>query len=177
MIRNRLHKAGNTGQPHGLKGEINLFADDTKMIAPGEFLFVEIDGTMIPFEIESVRPRSGDSLLVKFHDVDSADGLALLRNTTVYTAAAEAETTDADNDDGHLYASDMEGYTVIDTDSNSSIGIVSGYEDSTLNTLLILERPDGSTLYLPFVEEFIESIDTAEKKLEVSLPQGFLEIN
>lgn len=175
----KLSDFGNSGQVHGLRGEINMFFDDDSACAPapGDFLFADIDATMIPFEVESIRRRNPGHYLVKFYDIDSADEAEQLKNRNFFTeATATGLPADDTADEDGFYASDLIGYTVTDADTDRMLGTIEGYDDNTINVLLIVERPDSSRLLIPFADEYITDINTDERRLEVSLPDGFLDI-
>ena len=57
------------------------------------------------------------------------------------------------------------------------IGKVSGIDDNTANVLLIVERRDGSEIYLPLAEDFIDAIDDDNRTLRMTVPEGLLSIN
>ena len=66
------------------------------------------------------------------------------------------------------------GYEVVDAHAGR-LGVVEAVDESTLNVLFRIER-DGAELLIPAVEEFISWVDQAKKRLEVSLPEGLLEL-
>jgi 16S rRNA processing protein RimM len=48
-------------------------------------------------------------------------------------------------------------------------------DESTVNTLFVIERPDGEELLIPAQEAFIEDIDHDERIIIFNLPEGLLE--
>ena len=86
MIRDNCSKIGYITKPHGIDGSVvvrlnGLFADD---IEPGEPMFIEIDGTLVPFFIEEIRPQT-DMAYIKFGFVDSEKDAGKLRTFSLYT--------------------------------------------------------------------------------------------
>ena len=70
----------------------------------------------------------------------------------------------------------LAGYDVEIT-GHGIIGKVSGIDDNTANVLLIVERRDGSEIYLPLAEDFIDAIDDDNRTLRMTVPEGLLSIN
>lgn len=163
---------GALGQSHGLKGEINLQIDQDLDLVSGDFIFVDIDGLLIPYEIESLRKRGADGYLVKFRSVDNPDQTSSLRNCRVFLNAGDKGDFKEDEDD-RLYISDLIGFEV--TCNGHSLGVVIDFDDSTANCLLVLEDTDAKKLMIPFVDEYIAAIEVDKKLIEVDLPSGFQE--
>ena len=59
---------------------------------------------------------------------------------------------------------------------NRTIGVIRDYDDSTPNVLLIVESPDGRTLYLPFADEFFLDIDPDGMTVTMDLPEGITDL-
>lgn len=167
-------EVGNFGQPHGLSGEINLFVDDDAAEpAPGDFIFTEVNGLPVPFEVEKIRRRDDGHYLVKLHGLDTAEEVAAVKNGKLLVDADMVDSGESDSDE--IYASDLIGFHVI-ADGND-IGTVTDYDDSTTNVLLIVEpKSGGQSIMIPFVAEYIEDVDFDNSLLKVELPEGFSEI-
>ena len=54
--------------------------------------------------------------------------------------------------------------------------MIRDYDDSTPNVLLIVESPDGRTLYLPFADEFFLDIDPDGMTVTMDLPEGITDL-
>ncbi len=54
------------------------------------------------------------------------------------------------------------------------MGEITDYDDSTDNVLFILRRPDGSEALIPASDDFIDSVDTQERTIAMTLPEGLL---
>jgi 16S rRNA processing protein RimM len=57
------------------------------------------------------------------------------------------------------------------------IGKLLDVDTSTQNTLLVIEKEDGSEIYIPYVDEFVEEYDEDENIFYVSIPESLLNIN
>lgn len=167
------------GQVHGLKGEINLFCDDYDPLpfGKGDFLFARIDELFVPFRIESLRSRSG-AYLIAFTSFDTAEKASRLKNLTLWGDADiyGDDSADSSDDDDALYAADLVGFEAFDSATRMPVGRIVDYDDSTMNMLLIVERPDGSECYIPFVEAYIQEIEPDSRHIHLNLPPGFDEL-
>lgn len=61
--------------------------------------------------------------------------------------------------------------------AHGDLGKVTDVDMSTVNTLFVVERPDGEELLVPAQEEFIKGIDQERKLIVVDLPEGLLNLD
>ena len=103
------------------------------------FVFVKRDGLFVPFRSEQVAELVGEEGFVLRSDVQ-------------------------DEGDGTLTWQDLVGYTI--EDEGKVVGKIAQVDESTINTLAILE--DGRMI--PLHEDFIVEIDEDARILRVNLP-------
>ena len=68
-----------------------------------------------------------------------------------------------------------EGWAVVD-EKEGELGFVSDLIENPAQDLLEVERPDGSTVLVPVVEEIVRSVDVKSATVYVNLPQGLLDL-
>ena len=68
-----------------------------------------------------------------------------------------------------------EGWTVVDATAGE-IGSVFGLTENPGQALLEVERPDGSTVLVPVVDEIVLDVDVEAGIVHVDLPAGLLEL-
>lgn len=105
-----------------------------------EFVFVRCDGLFVPFRSENISELMGEEAFVLRSDIQ-------------------------EDEDGLMTWQDLVGYTVED-DEAGTIGQIADVDESTINTLAILE--DGRMM--PLHEDFILEIDEEAQILRVHLP-------
>ena len=67
-------RIGRIGKPHGVRGEVSMqFSDDVFDRTDADYVFLKVDGLLVPFFIEEYRFRSDETVLMKFCDIDDAD--------------------------------------------------------------------------------------------------------
>jgi 16S rRNA processing protein RimM len=164
-----LFKIGQFTKPHGIKGEISLLTDyDISDISGNPYIVCNMDSIWVPFFIHSYRQKSNAVTLIKFEDIDSEDKVKLLTGKAAYVPLEIFSAHDNDT----VNWKHLTGYTVID-DKSGEIGQVIDVDDSTLNILLKVDYKENEIL-IPVA--LITAMHQEHKTMEVSLPEGFLEI-
>lgn len=163
---------GRFAKPHGIKGEINLIL--SKEVAFDEwdepYILCEIEGILVPFYIEEYRYKSDTTLLVKMEKIDSDEAARTFTNHEVYCLPEVV----SENDDDMLSWTHFIGYTVFDN-THALLGEITDIDESTINTLLIINRKDNELL-IPATEELILSVDHTHKQLVVEILEGLLDL-
>ncbi|MDE6309933.1 MAG: ribosome maturation factor RimM [Muribaculaceae bacterium] len=173
ITRQQLTEVGRTIKPHGINGEIAAAIDPILDLDTARCLVLDIDGIFVPFFVGSWRSRGSEAVLLNIDGVSDENAAKSLCGKAVY-ALNEDVHHDGDDDDG-FYADDLQGYTIVD-DNASVIGTVVRVDTSTVNTLFEVERPDGSTVYVPVADEFILGINPQDGIIEMSLPEGLFDL-
>lgn len=175
MIRQEeVYKIGETGKPHGVKGDINfMFDDDVFDRVDADYLVLMIDGILVPFFMEEYRFKSGSTALVKFCDIDTKEQAAALTGCTVYFPKSLS-----DRDENEVTWDEIVGFKLLDgNNGNSGIGTITSVDNSTVNVLFEVETASGNDILIPATEDFITNINTEKKEITVSLPQGLLDLD
>lgn len=166
-------RIGRLGKPHGVKGEIGFqFDDDIFDRTDADYVFVKTDGLLVPFFIEEYRFRSGETALMKFEGIDTADAAAGLTGCDVFFPRDLAD----DAPDSEVSVAEIIGYHVIDAGSGQRIGAITRIDDATMNTLLEVETPDGRRIDLPANAELVKDISRQDRTLTLVIPDGVLEL-
>jgi 16S rRNA processing protein RimM len=110
----------------------------------------------------------GDQLILKFKGVDTISDAEKLAGADV---AIPFEQRAALIDD-EVYQSDLIGCEVVDT-TGRPLGTVTDFEE-TGGTPLLQVGPD---LLIPFAKSICVTIDPANKRIVVHLPDGLLDLN
>ena len=169
--KEEVFKIGVFNKPHGVKGELSFtFTDDIFDRVDGEYLICLLDGILVPFFIEEYRFRSETSALVKLENVDTAEQARKFTNVEVYFTLKFVEEDDSDDIPTWGY---FVGFQVKDI-HYGDLGEIVAVDDSTMNVLFSIERPDGEEILLPAHEEFIVKLEKKKRRLTVEVPEGLL---
>lgn len=155
-------------KPHGTKGEIGLQGDTFAISEESSFVACDIDGILVPFFFESVRSKSGDTLIVKVERMETAEEVRYLTNRDAFIPRKWVEESD------EVSLNYFIGFTAIDK-RLGNIGEIVEIDDSTINTLFVVEKGDDEIL-IPAQEEFITDIDHDGQTITFDLPQGLVSL-
>lgn len=174
MIRqDEVYRIGKIGKAHGVKGEVSIHIDDDVFDrVDADYLVLDIDGILVPFYMEEYRFRSDETVLMKFCDIDTMEQARELTGAEVYFPHNLSE-----NDEGGLSWAAINGFTLNDQQTGKTVGTITAIDDSTINTLFEVERPDGSNILVPAAEDLITDIDTDKRVITIDIPEGLLDIN
>ncbi len=170
--REEVYKIGIFNKPHGIHGELSFtFTDDVFDRVECDYLICLLDGIFVPFFVEEYRFRSDSTALIKLEKVDTAEKARMFVNTEVYFPVKYAEESPKEELTWDYFV----GFQVIDK-RHGKIGIVIEVDDSTINTLFVLDR-EGEELLIPAQEEFILKMDHKKRQITVDLPDGLLALD
>ena len=171
MIRKEdVYRIGQLTKPHGIKGEVAFsFTDDIfDRTDECDYLVCLMDGIMVPFFMEEYRFKSDTVALVKFEGVDTAEQARRFTNIEVYYPTRYAEESD------ELSWSYFVGFRIED-EQLGLLGEVEEIDETTINTLFIVRRPNGEELLIPAQEAFITDMDHKQRIIRMDLPEGMVE--
>lgn len=144
-----------------------LRADFPEEFAPDRTpLFARIGGLPVPLWCESFERRSTTSARVEFADLDTAQRAAELIGHELFIE------TEAPEPDGEFRMEDLIGFRIVVPEGE---GRVTDCYDSQVNPLLEIAL-GGRTYLVPAVGEFFTRIDFEGCSIELSLPEGLLEV-
>ena len=179
ITRDELVEVGQFNKPHGVQGEISATLDyDLEDIADIDCIVAEVDGIFVPFFIENRRQKTSSTILLTIDGLTTDTAVKFLVNKEIYCLKSEFVDEELDESDDELTDLPIDyfiGFSAV-ADDGVQLGEIVDVDDTTENVLFVVERPDGSELQIPAVDEFIAEVDTKQKVLVLSLPDGLLDI-
>ncbi|AWL40840.1 MULTISPECIES: ribosome maturation factor RimM [Streptomyces] len=160
------------GRAHGIKGEVTVEVrtDEPELrLGPGAVLATE-PAERGPLTIETGRVHSG-RLLLGFENVRDRTAAEALRNTLLI---AEVDPAELPEDPEEFYDHQLIDLDVVLADG-TGIGRITEISHLPSQDLFIVERPDGSEVMIPFVEEIVAEIDLEEQRAVVTPPPGLID--
>ena len=165
-------KIGQFKKPHGIKGEITFtFTDDSFEDSECPFFISEIDGIFVPFRIVDYRFTSDTAGMVRLKNLDSDIKVRFLSQKDSYFPKKYLVANTCDDSPA---LNCFVGFTMFD-ENHGKIGQITGVDESTLNTLFIVDTGVDEIL-IPAVKEIIASVDNGKKEIYVEIPDGLLEL-
>lgn len=162
------------GRAHGIKGEVTVEVrtDEPELrLGPGAVLATEPAGVG-PLTIETGRVHSG-RLLLRFAGVHDRNAAEALRNTLLI---ADVDPAELPEDPEEFYDHQLMDLDVVLADG-TEIGRITEITHLPSQDLFIVERPDGSEVMIPFVEEIVTEIDLEEQRAVITPPPGLIDEN
>ncbi|MFE4373682.1 ribosome maturation factor RimM [Streptomyces sp. NPDC056835] len=163
---------GRVGRAHGIKGEVTVEVrtDEPELrLGPGAVLATE-PAQAGPLRIETGRVHSG-RLLLRFEGVRDRTGAELLRNVLLI---AEVDPEELPEDPEEFYDHQLMDLDVVLADG-TEVGRITEISHLPSQDLFIVERPDGSEVMIPFVEEIVTEIDLEEQRAVIDPPPGLID--
>lgn len=160
------------GRAHGIRGEVTVEVrtDEPELrLGPGAVLTTDPASTG-PLTIETGRVHSG-RLLLRFAGVTDRTGAEALRNTLLIAEIDPEELPDGDDE---YYDHQLMDLDVV-TEDGEEVGRITEISHLPSQDLFIVERPDGSEVLIPFVQEIVVEIDLEEQRAVIAPPPGLID--
>jgi 16S rRNA processing protein RimM len=163
---------GRIGRPHGVRGEVTVEVrtDDPDLrFVPGAVLRTD-PAERGPITITGVHWHSG-TLLLRLEGVDSREAAEAVRNTELLVDVADLpEIEDPDS----FYDHQLVGLSARLPD-DSVLGEVIAVRHEAQD-LLVVRRPEGGDVLIPFVSAIVPTVDLDGGFVVVDPPEGLLEL-
>lgn len=153
---------------HGLKGEVtlNLSLDAPDILAKDVFMIEQSNG-LVPYFVETVS-FNGLKCLIKFDGVNTIEQSTTLKGCSIFMDKSKRPKLKR----GDFYDDELVGFDVSDKQAGS-LGKVLRINNQGLNKLMEVGEKE---ILIPLNSPFIITISKTKKKIEVDLPDGFLDI-
>ena len=176
ITRDELIAIGHYNKPHGVAGELSATVDvEVEVLRGLSCLVSDIDGIFVPFFVNAIRPKSGDTVLLTIDGIENEKEAARLVNRDIYALKHDyrQESIDADADG---YPLDFFiGFELRDSDG-SRVGEITDVDEQTENAIFVVDR-DGSEIMVPATDDLIVEFDVDNKLMVMDLPEGLLDLN
>ncbi|GAA2651780.1 ribosome maturation factor RimM [Streptomyces lunalinharesii] len=160
------------GRAHGIKGEVTVEVrtDEPELrLAPGAVLATE-PSAVGPLTIATGRVHSG-RLLLRFEGVADRTAAEALRNTLLI---AEIDPEELPEDPEEFYDHQLIDLDVVTRDG-TVVGRIAEVSHLPYQDLLVVTRPEGGEVMIPFVSEIVPEIDLEEQRAVIDPPPGLLD--
>ena len=163
---------GQSGKSRGLDGQfkIRIDASLTEVVTKARALFIDLDGSKVPFLIEDCKDQ-GD-VLVKLEEVDNPEEASKLLNRPLFLDKSEVPEAYFKQLEENIHP--FTGFTIIDTEDvqiGSIIEIVEYPEQ-----LMAKVNYKGKQVLIPIHPDFIVDIAEEQRHLKMNLPDGLLNL-
>lgn len=160
---------GKLRRPHGVRGEMQMdvLTDFPERLRRGATLLVGEEHLALSI----LRTRwHNEVLLVQFEGYHTPEEAGALRNMMVYVRADDRPALP----EGEYYHHQLLGLKVVD-EAGTAQGEVEQVLETGANDVLVVRRPDGRELLVPYHDEFVVAVDIGGGKLTVKILPGLLD--
>lgn len=157
---------------YSYRGELLLKLDsnDPAIIKKLKTLFIDSGTGLAPYFIQKIKLHKSHLLRLKLEGIDTEQGADTLLKKSVYLPLELLPPLEGNT----FYYHEIIGFKVLD--QKGSLGTVVGFQDNSGQDLLVVRQPNSKEILIPVHDDFIYKVDRKHKKLNVQLPDGFLEL-
>ena len=157
----------------GYKGELALFMDvdqpENYFQLPS--VLADVNGSLIPYFFEFLQFRKDRHFKCMFQGVETIEQAERLVNKELYLPLDILPKLSGKK----FYFHEIIGFVVIDQ-NKTSLGQIQRVIDLPTNPLFEVISESGSEILVPMHDDVIVKVDRDNNTIEVSLPDGFLEL-
>jgi 16S rRNA processing protein RimM len=165
---------GRIGRAHGIRGQatIEVRTDDPDLrFARGARLLTE-PAERGPLVVSDAKYHNG-ILLLSFEGVADRNAVEALRNTLL---VVEADPDESPDDPDEFYDHQLVGLAVELTDG-TVLGKIADLLHLPGQDVLAVQRPEGAEVLIPFIKQFVPTVDGAAGRVVVAPPAGLLDLD
>jgi 16S rRNA processing protein RimM len=164
-------------RPRGLRGEVaaEILTDFPERLPKLREVWLA-SGRAAPrhFRVQKcwLSPGRGGRAIFHFVGVDDVDAAERLRGHEIQVPIEQRAPLSA----GSYFVSDLVGCEVWEADAAAALGSVRDVEFPGGTPLLAIDTSNGEVL-VPLAAEYCKRIDVDARRIDVSLPEGLLDLN
>ena len=131
-------------------------------------IFVEQNGALVPYLVEDLKFQKKNFAKAKLAGVNTEEAAKKIVRANIYLPDSFLPKLSKDE----FYFHEIEGFEIID-ENNNSIGTVKQIYDLPSNPI-VEANVDGKEVLLPL--KLMMSLDKENKKIQLEIPQGILDL-
>src|SRR5215468_8386900 len=153
------------GAAHGVRGAVKLWTFTEDPFAVQTYGPLQTKDGQRRFEVAQAREGKGH-LVVTFKGVTTRDEAERLNGIELYVPREQLPETDADE----YYHADLIGLAAVNA-AGEPLGRVLAIHNFGAGDIIEIAPPKGATLLLPFTNAVVPTVDLAEGRVVIELPQ------
>jgi len=166
-----LTQIGYSSKSRGIEGQFKVKVEDRYKadLLKARALFINIDGSRVPFLIESAEERK--DVILKLEEITTPEQVTKFLNKEIYLSDDEISAENLQNTQAQH---PLVGYTITDQNDNA-ISIIDDIIEYPHQLLASLNY-QGKPLLIPIHEDLIVSIDEGGKRVKLEIAEGLLQL-
>ena len=171
MIHKDYFYLGIITKPFGYKGQLFVYldTDQPEKYRSLESVFIDIDGDLIPYMIENIQLRNGNTAVIAFANIDADEAKSLIKSEFYLPLSMLPPLTG-----NNFYYHEVIGFTVVDKEKGN-IGICQDFIDVSQQPIMQIDM-NGKEVLIPAVDEFLKEVDRKRKIIHIEAPEGLIDI-
>ncbi|HLW30170.1 MAG TPA: ribosome maturation factor RimM [Brumimicrobium sp.] len=165
---------GYVAKLHSYKGEVSLFFDATNPddYATLDAVYIDLDGILTPFFVESIEMKNNGFAKVKFEGVDSENDAKIILKKELFLPLELLTPLSGKN----FYDHEIIGFKVID-EKFGEVGEVVQVMDYKINPLLQVQNTElDKEVLLPLGNDLVQNVDRVKKEVHVRAADGLIQM-
>ncbi|TAL68435.1 MAG: 16S rRNA processing protein RimM [Bacteroidetes bacterium] len=173
MKQEKIRLLGTITGTKGLKGHLILSdtAADFKGIKKGSILKIGFSVSFTnDFHFEEIK-KEGNKFLIKLKNINSKEVASELREKAIFTNEKNIITDKRES----YYIESLIGCEIYEQSGKNKIGVIIDVLSLPANDVWLVDTGKGE-LPLPFIEDVVKNVDIENKRIEIKLIEGLLDI-
>lgn len=173
MNREQCFNLGAITKPYGISGQLLLFidADEPNSYQGLDGFFVEREGRLIPYFLQSMRPH-GKRFVIALEGVTTLQAAQALASCKVYLPLDQLP----ELDDETFYFHEVQGWRCIDAQSLDELGTIQVVREDGPYPLLMIQSELNQEIIVPLPDHLMVRVNRKMQTLTVPLPPGLLDL-
>ncbi len=163
---------GKTLKSHGTAGQLRILVEErlSSYIQPDAFVFFDLNGSKVPYQIEDVE--QGQHFLISLKDINGKQESDTMTGKEIWIPMEQVKPR-------HLKSprnikEKWEDFTLVDEKSGLPYPILRTEEFP--QQLMAVIAINGKEILIPLHEQLITSIDRDQKIINMEIPEGLLDL-
>lgn len=167
---------GYTAKIHGKNGDliIKLDVDFPEEYQNLESVFIQLnkeDKTLVPFFLSTAQLQHNGTLRIKIEDTDTADAAKKLIGKSAYLPLSTLPPLTGNK----FYYHEVIGFSVIDAEKGD-VGEITQVLEYPTQSVFEITNSTNQEILIPIIDEVITKVDRENKTIEVTTPDGLIDI-
>lgn len=175
MSGKELLRIGRIIGAHGLQGRLKILmlSDIPERFEKGNTVYLGNEPACREFTISGFHVSGGRECLLTLEGLEDRDDALSLKGQTIYIERKTAEETRRFLEDGSFYYFDLIGCEVFR--DGVPFGVVKDIFEAGAGEILIIEDKKGMEIFIPFVDDIVDTAAIARKRIDIHPIEGMIE--
>lgn len=169
---NALIKIGVVTKTHGVKGALKIAplpsfdVSSLRVLEEVEKVYFENEEQVFELVLTQFQPKNAIVYIKGVKDIDEASSF---KGMSVFLKREDFA------EEGEVFIEDTLNLRVFNS-AGESLGVVTGYFSTKANSVLTVTTNDGKDVNIPFIDNFVNEIDTEKGVLVITSGEGYFDL-